>query len=75
VKLPLHANLRGAAIFAALALGAVEPSEVRGLVEVDGTFVPNPANRRVYDRLYVEFPKLYKAMRPTFARLNGRRPG
>lgn len=74
VKLPLHANLRGAAIFAALALGAVEADEVRGLVEVDGTFVPNPAHRGVYDRLYAEFPKLYKAMRPTFARLNGRRP-
>jgi xylulokinase len=74
VTMPLHANLRGAAIFAALALGAVEPGEVRALVEVDATFTPDPANRSVYDRLYREFPKLYKAMRPMFARLNGRRP-
>jgi xylulokinase len=73
---PMHANLRGAAILAALALGAVSREEVRELVPVDRVFEPDPANREAYDRLYGEFPGLYKAQRKMFARLNGRtRPG
>ncbi|MGH9172094.1 MAG: xylulokinase [Acidimicrobiales bacterium] len=68
---PLHAGIKGAALFAALALGAVERSEVRSLVELDGTFRPDPANRAEYDRLYEEFPKLYKSQRLMFKRLNG----
>ena len=68
---PMHANLRGAALFAAIAVGAVRREEVRGLVPVDRVFEPNPANRTTYDRLYKEFPGLYKAQRKMFARLNG----
>ena len=67
---PLHANLRGAAIFAGLALGSVRREEVRSLVEVDTTFRPDPANRAVYDRLFAEFPNLYKANKAMFGRLN-----
>jgi xylulokinase len=70
VHKPLHANLRGAALFASLALDAVRPEDVRRLVEVDA-FAPDPARRAVYDRLFAEFPRLYKAQRPMFARLNG----
>jgi xylulokinase len=68
---PMHANLRGAALFAGLALGAVAREEVRGLVPVDRVFEPNPSTRATYDRLYGEFPGLYKAQRKMFARLNG----
>jgi xylulokinase len=67
---PMHANLRGAALFAGLALGELRREEIRALVPVERTFTPDPRNRRVYDRLYAEFPKLYKAQRRTFARLN-----
>jgi xylulokinase len=68
---PMHANLRGAALFAALGLGAITRDEVRGLVPVDRIFEPNQANREAYDRLYSEFPGLYKSQRKMFARLNG----
>jgi xylulokinase len=68
---PMHANLRGAALFAALGLGAVSREEVRDLVAVERTFVPEPSTRDAYDRLYAEFPGLYKAQRKMFARLNG----
>jgi xylulokinase len=68
---PMHANLRGAALFAALGLGEITREEVRELVSVDRVFQPNPANREAYDRLYAEFPGLYKAQRKMFARLNG----
>jgi xylulokinase len=72
VQEPLHTNLRGAALLASLALGAVSRDEVRNLVPVERTFRPDPATRAAYDRLYAEFPGLYKAQRKMFARLNGR---
>jgi xylulokinase len=67
---PVDANLRGAALLAGLALGAVDETEVRDLVRVDATFRPDHANRTTYDRLYAEFPKLYKAQKGMFHRLN-----
>lgn len=67
---PLHANLRGAALFAGLALGDVGLDEVRSLVPVDRTFTPDRSTQPVYDRLYAEFPKLYKAQKGMFSRLN-----
>jgi len=67
---PLSCNARGAALLAGLALGAVRRDEIAGLVPIDRTFTPNPANRAVYDRLFAELPKLYKAQKPMFARLN-----
>ncbi len=72
VAQPLHAQLRGMGIAAGLALGALKVGDVRGVVTVDATFTPDPANRDVYDRLYAEFPKLYKAQKGMFARLNSR---
>ncbi len=68
---PVHANLRGAALFAALGLGEIARGEVRELVPVDRVFQPNPANREAYEPLYAEFPGLYKAQRKMFSRLNG----
>lgn len=70
---PLHAGIRGAAVFAGIALGAVDPAEVRDLVTVDATFTPDPANREIYDTLYEEFPKLHKAQKGMFVRLNSRK--
>src|SRR5207248_9133121 len=52
---PNYANLKGAAIFAGLALGAIQKNEVRDLVKVDGAFRPAAATRAVYDRMYAEF--------------------
>jgi xylulokinase len=69
---PLNAQLRGAAILAGLALGHVDRTQVRDLVEVAATFTPDPANRQVYDRLSSELPGLYKAQRKMFRRLNTR---
>jgi xylulokinase len=67
---PMDANLRGAALFAGLALGAVQEGEVRDLVRVDAVFRPDHRNRATYDHLYHEFPKLYSAQKPIFKRLN-----
>lgn len=71
---PLHAGIRGAALYAGVALGQVRPDEVRGLVTLDRTFRPDPANRAVYDRLFAEFPQLHKIQKGMFARLNATKP-
>lgn len=67
---PVHAPLRGQAILTGIALGAVRREEVRDLVKADAVFTPDPANRAVYERLYREFPRLYRAQRGMFHRLN-----
>ena len=69
---PLNAQLRGAALLAVLSLGHVDRSEVRGLVTIARTFMPDPDNRRVYDRLSSELPELYSSQRKMFRRLNRR---
>lgn len=66
---PVLANLRGAALIAAMALGAVEPSEIRTLVPVAATHLPDPDAVAVYDQLAAEFPRLYGAQKQLFARL------
>ena len=66
---PVLANLRGAALIAGLALGAVTADEVRGLVPVSAVHRPDPEASAIYNQLSAEFPKLYTAQRRTFARL------
>ena len=67
---PMHTGLRGAALLAGIALGAVERSSARDHSPVDKTFTPDPATRDEYERLYAEFTKLYKAQKAMFHRLN-----
>jgi xylulokinase len=67
---PVHANLRGAAILAGLALGEVDPAAAGDLAPVGDTFRPDPARRAAYGRLYAEFPKLYRSQKGMFRRLN-----
>jgi len=67
---PLHANLRGAAMFAGVALGGLDLERIDGLVAVDARFEPDTTVASTYDRLYAEFPKLYKAQKSMFAHLN-----
>jgi len=72
---PVLANLRGAALIAAMTLGAVQPVELRGLVPVAATHRPDPDAVAVYDQLAAEWPALYSAQKRTFARLARRDPG
>ena len=67
---PLHTNLRGAALFAAMALGTVRREEIHNLIPVEHVFKPRSEHRTEYERLYAEFPRLYKHQRAMFNRLN-----
>jgi len=68
---PQHANTRGAAFVAWLALGRQTLDELNRAVTIEREFHPDPAARREYAPLYAEFLKLYKAHKPIHARLNG----
>lgn len=67
---PQHANARGAAFLAWLALGRVSIEELNRAIVIDREFRPDPQARPIYDELYREFGKLYKANRGVHARLN-----
>ncbi len=68
---PFNAQLRGAALFAGLAMGELDRTELPDLIPIGGIFAPTPAHRAVYDRLFAEFPRCYNAGKGMFARLNG----
>ena len=67
---PIRANARGAALLAAVALGHARPGDLSAKVPVAAVYRPNPANRDLYDELFGEFTKLYKANKAIHARLN-----
>jgi xylulokinase len=67
---PQHANLRGSALLAGMALGQVRPEEIRSLVPLEATHLPDQEHVRRYDRLFAEFPAFYSAQKGLFARLN-----
>jgi xylulokinase len=70
---PEMAIARGAAMVAWIALGRKDIDELAPLVAVDRTFEPDPRHRGVYNELFAEFLRGYKANRGIFRRLNAPR--
>jgi xylulokinase len=68
---PMTAQLRGAALIAAMALGALSRDEAAGAVPVDRAFTPDPTARSRYAGIYPHFTKLYSRQKSLFAALNG----
>ncbi|MCU1353751.1 MAG: Carbohydrate kinase [Acidimicrobiales bacterium] len=67
---PQHANARGAAFVASLALGRRTPEQLNAAVEIAAVFHPDPIAHATYEPLYREFRNLYKAHKAIHARLN-----
>ena len=67
---PQHANARGAAFVACLALGVASVEDLNTKVRIDAEFLPDPSNFAKYDELYREFRNRYKADKAMHARLN-----
>jgi len=70
VAAPQHANARGAAFVASIALGHADAPTLASRVLIERQFQPDPANRAVYDGLYAELLALYKATRKMHRRMN-----
>ena len=73
VRDPIQANLRGAALLAAVALGRLRLEDIPKCTEIAAVFDPDPKNRAIYDELFGEFLNIYKKNRGIYRRLN--RPG
>ena len=70
MKQPLNANSRGAAFLALMALGLLKVEEVSALAEVNHTFQPNPANRKLYDDLFEQYVEIYNNNKAFFKKWN-----
>ncbi|MBK7147931.1 MAG: FGGY-family carbohydrate kinase [Bacteroidetes bacterium] len=70
VKEPLMANSRGTAMLALMALGILDLDKAAAAVEVKKEFLPNKANKALYDERFEIFMDIYNRNKPIFARLN-----
>jgi xylulokinase len=70
---PVLANVRGAGLIGAVALGRLGWDEVPGTVAIRETFAPDPGVRATYDRLYRTFVDVHRRNKGLYARHN-RRP-
>lgn len=68
---PMHAQLRGVALWTRVVLGEMTLEQTVALVPVDQVFQPVPADRVVYERHYREFSKVYSRLKGMYHRLNG----
>lgn len=68
---PMHAQLRGTALWARVCLGEITLQQAAGMVSVAETFAPDPHDTGVYDELFGEYRRLYGTLKGTYRRLNG----
>ncbi|MDR3644440.1 MAG: FGGY-family carbohydrate kinase [Clostridia bacterium] len=72
VSNPQNVGAVGAAVVAAVGLGAVAGIEEAGdLIPPSAVYLPKSENKAVYDRYFTVFKSLYKMNRESFAALNG----
>ena len=67
---PMFANLRGAGLYAAVALGHLDYDTAAATVPVDRRFEPDPALRSLYERRQREFSRVYGRLAPVYRALN-----
>lgn len=72
VAQPLHAQLRGVAMWARVCLGEITLHEAAALVPVARSFDPEPTEVRVYDDLFAEYRRLAGTLAPSYRRLHAR---
>jgi len=77
VSQPQHAGARGAALIAALGLGAYPNfASLRDAVTVDTVFTPREENRKVYDEAFETLKETYRSLKKLYRRVNtGEKPG
>ena len=66
----MHANARGAALLASVALKRLTVDDIGRAVAVRSVYQPDPSTRAIYDTAFNEFRALYKQNKSIYARLN-----
>ena len=69
---PLHANVRGAALFAGIVTGLIGSDEVGQRVPVEKVFAPEPRVARLYAARHAEFLKAAASQRKMYRRVGPR---
>ncbi len=67
---PLVANVRGAALFAGLVTGRLQPRDVTSCATVDRVFRPDPDAAALYEERHQEFVGLHKELKGVAHRLH-----
>ncbi len=70
VEDPRNANLRGMALFAAIAVGESDLATSASHVHVAETFHPDPKHRQLYDDAFGRFTETYRAQKKLFRKFN-----
>jgi xylulokinase len=70
MKEPLMANSRGTAMLALLSLNLIDIEGVANAIKVNKEFLPNNANRGLYDERFRIFTEIYNKNKSIFAKLN-----
>lgn len=70
VRDPVQANVRGAGILAANALGYGGLEDIAAKVAIARTYTPDPRRHRLYRTLFREYLQIYRKNRRIYARLN-----
>jgi len=72
IENPRQVGAMGAAALLAVSFGML--SDIKGIkkiIQVDTVYHPNPANKKVYDKIFPVFKNLYHDNKKSFAALNG----
>ena len=72
VKDPQQAGAKGMALLASMTLGYIDSyHDIKNYIKIDRSFLSNPDNRDLYDRLFKEFKNIYKQNKKWYRRMNG----
>lgn len=67
---PMHAQLRGIALWSRVCLGELTLPQAAALVPVSETFEPEPGDAQVYREAFDEYRRIYSTVKRTYRRLN-----
>jgi len=74
VKDPRNAGALGAAVVALIGLGELSGFDaVRDFVKVEKSYEPDPANKDIYDKLFIDYQNIYKGLESAYKTANGAR--
>lgn len=74
VKDPRNAGAVGAAMVALIGLGHINSfADTREFVKIDRQYVPDPANKGIYDKLFADYKDVYHSLAKAYERANGQR--
>ncbi len=71
---PRNAGAVGAAIMAMVGLGYLKDfKEAKAFVRTDASYTPNPANKKIYDKLFEDYKRIYFSLEKAYKLANSSR--